>query len=309
VTKARQLYQQGVTAFDAGKYDESERLLRESYQTHPHPVTLRNLAATLERLERRADACNELARLVRVHPSADERTNAERTLENLSERVGRIQIEISINGADIKVDDKWAGVSPLPIWYVEPGDHTVTASKTGFKDASATVAVAANTAESMSLTLQPTATPAMPGAGLATGNGNEDPVVNGGDSGIKPKTIALIAGASLTAIGLGVGIGFLLDSSSAESEAEDLREQAILDVGPGGCAGSSAPVCTDLKDANDRADSSRTVSTVGFIGAGVSAAATVAIYFLWPDEKSQRAVRVTPSVAERSAGLSILGQF
>lgn len=306
VTRARQLYQQGVTAFDKSEFTEAERLLRESYQMHPHPVTLRNLAAALERLDRRADACNELARLVRVHPTAEERSNAERTLANLSQRVGRIDMQVSVTGADIKVDDKWAGVSPLPTWYVEPGEHTVSASKTGFKDGSTTVNVGANDAKSVSLTLVATEAPGMPGAGLGTG---ADPTENGTDEGVPPKTIALIAGGAVTLIGLGVGIGFMLDASSAESDAEDLRKRAIAEVGPGGCAGSSAAVCRDLQDANDHADSSGTLSTVGFIGAGVAGAATIAIYFLWPEEKRQSTVRVAPSIGRRDAGLSILGRF
>jgi tetratricopeptide (TPR) repeat protein len=134
VTEARVLYQQGVSAYDKGDYPQAEKLLRDSYAKHPHPATLRNLAAVLERLERRADACNELARMVRVHPDSQERANAERTLQNLSQRVGRIEVEVSIAGADIKVDDTWAGVSPLPQALVRQARRTHDQRlKAGFK--------------------------------------------------------------------------------------------------------------------------------------------------------------------------------
>lgn len=311
VTRARQLYQQGVTAFDAQEYDKAERLLRESYQTHPHPVTLRNLAAALERLERRADACNELARLIRVHPTAEERANAERTLANLSERVGKLEITVSVTGADVKVDDKWVGVSPLPVWYVEAGEHSVSANKQGFKEATAQASVGANASQAVSLTLVATDAPGMPGAGLGT----EDPGANGGTKPSKSLVPVYIAGG-VAALGIIGAVVFEVSRASNKSDAEDARER----IDPSGCGtGTTTPSeCGELHDANvatNRAENFRNVS----IGVAVVGAAVAVGYLLWPSDSKSSArgrtrtqagkVRAAPFVGSSSGGFVLEGSF
>ncbi len=306
VTRARQLYQQGVSAYDREDYTTAERLLRESYQTHPHPVTLRNLAATLERLERRADACNELARLIRAHPDADERQNAERTLANLSDRVGKLEIDVSVTGADVKIDDKWVGVAPLPTWYVEPGDHKISAAKQGFKPAEASVSVGANEKQPVKLTLIATEAPGMPGAGLGTGT---DPGANGGtQSGMPPKTIALITGGALTAVALGVGIVYQIGTSSAQDDVDSLGGKAKSELGRNCVSASETPTCQELDDAIDTRDSRGMIRTIGFVSAGVFAAGTVAVYFLWPDRKTAGVIP-TVTASDRGGSVFLTGTF
>ncbi len=70
--------------------------------------------------------------------------------------------------------------------------------------------------------------------------------------------------------------------------------------------------CEQLSNLTDQRDRSKTLSTLGFIGAGVGAAATVATFVLWqPKEKSvARSLRVAPTpVAGGGAFLSVSGAF
>lgn len=196
VVQARQLYQQGISAFDKGEYAEAEKLLRQSYKLHPHPATLNNLAVALEKQERKAEAANEYTRLLRTHREPpEERTKAEAALARLEPELGKLEVEVSVTGADVKIDGKWAGISPLPKpWCVAAGEHTVSAGKSGFTEASETVTAEAG--QSAPVALTPTAVSAeMPGVGLGTA----EPKANGGDGELRPKTMAIIAGAVLTA--------------------------------------------------------------------------------------------------------------
>ncbi len=126
------------------------------------------------------------------------------------------------------------------------------------------------------------------------------------------KTVALIAGGALTAVGLGVGIGFTVAKSGAQDDADKLREDSIAQVGKNGCATQpDTQVCTDLRNANDKVDKDGTLATVGFISAGVFAAGTVATYFLWPEESKAegKAVRLVPQLGPGHAGLLLNGRF
>lgn len=128
------------------------------------------------------------------------------------------------------------------------------------------------------------------------------------------RTIALIAEGAVTLAGLGVGIGYTLAASSADSRATDARN--VIDRASGGSPGAcSAPqpttesACADLQSAVSDRDRDRTVATVGFVSAGVGAAAAVATWFLWrPAHRSQNVGwAVTP--LESGAYCSARGTF
>ncbi|MBK9002247.1 MAG: hypothetical protein IPM35_41535 [Myxococcales bacterium] len=115
----------------------------------------------------------------------------------------------------------------------------------------------------------------------------------------------MIASGAVAVIGLGVGVGFYLAKQSAKDDADALRADNKL--GTTGCAGVSSSACSDLADANDRAKSSGTISTIGFIGAGVGAAGYVAFMLLIPSKKSGTAIH--PILDEHTAGLGAVGRF
>ena len=145
-------------------------------------------------------------------------------------------------------------------------------------------------------------------------NGSAGASASGSATGdVKPptgssfKTIGMIASGAVAVIGLGVGVGFYMKKQSAKDEAEGFKDDSIKQVGAGGCPESGATgACADLADANDRAKSARTISTVGFIGAGVGAAAFVA-FALMPSKKHSAVVH--PVLDRHTAGLAAYGSF
>jgi hypothetical protein len=157
---------------------------------------------------------------------------------------------------------------------------------------------------------------AMPGSGIDGPGGSDGSSAqeNGGvdRSSSSAKTIVLVSGAALTAVALGVGIGFAIDAGNSNDKEEELGAEVEQKLGPGGCAGSSDPLCSELGDTVDRTDRSRTLRTVGFIGAGVFAAATVATYFLWQDDQPQassaKRLQLYPMLGQ-TKGLAVTGTF
>ncbi|MBK7581319.1 MAG: hypothetical protein IPI67_14025 [Myxococcales bacterium] len=119
------------------------------------------------------------------------------------------------------------------------------------------------------------------------------------------KTVGLIASGAVALIGLGVGVGFYMKKQSAKDDADALQSDNKL--GDSGCSGKTKPAaCSDLADAVERAKSSGTISTIGFIGAGVGAAGFVA-FMLMPGSNNKTAVY--PLLDQHTAGLGAFGRF
>lgn len=326
VERARELYREGLKQFDAKRYDRAARAFRDSYQLRPHADTLYNLGAAEFRNGELAPAARHLAAYLRepTPTPPKDRDVAQKYLTQAEAKVGRLKLELNVDGARIQIDGENAGDSPLSYtWHVDPGNHSVSAERDGYERASVTATVGAGAVETVRVTLAASQS-TLPGAGLGTnpppsnGGGNSGDNPSGkhppnGDSGVSPKTIALISGAALTAVSLGVGIGFQLRASSAQSDADDLAKKARAELNGNCPSGSATPTCSELESALDRRDESQTIRNVGFVAAGTFAVATVATYLLWPEPKKEagkrRALSPSATLGPNSAALSLSGTF
>ena len=132
--------------------------------------------------------------------------------------------------------------------------------------------------------------------------------------GIQPRTIAIIAGAGLTAVALGVGIGFKLKANGADSDAQSALRDLEAQHGPSPCSNPSSTVadgCAHVASLRSDRNSANTVSTIGFIGAGVFAAATIGTFFFWPHRSASNTatLALTPVAARGKGGLLVTGTF
>lgn len=258
------------------------------------------------------DAAEHLEFSLRNWPAGQE-ASKKRTQERFAEakkNVGTLSLKVS-EGAEITVNGKTVGKSPLPgPVYIEPGAATIEA-KIGEKSAKKTIAMDVGEAREIELTIEgeaaavgPEVPPGESGSASAGGSATADVKP---PSGSNVRTIGMIASGAVAVIGLGVGVGFYMAKQSAKDDAEGYKADAVKQVGLGGCPESGATgACANLADANDRAQSSRTISTIGFIGAGVGAAAFAA-FFLMPSSKSSTAVH--PLLDQHTAGLGAFGRF
>ncbi|WP_437339081.1 hypothetical protein [Sorangium sp. So ce394] len=159
---ARQRYEDGVKAYDAGRFEDARTAFLQVYALKRHPAVLLNLGQSELRSNHLEDAGKHLQQFLREHTTAtpDQRAAAEKALADVKRRTGFIIVTADANGADISVDGVLVGKAPLldPV-FVPPGKHTLFAT---YQDRSATVQVDAKvgTATPATLTLGTTGAPA-----------------------------------------------------------------------------------------------------------------------------------------------------
>ena len=273
------------------------------------------------------DAAEHLEYSYRNWPTGKQEAR-QRTLERLSQAkklVGALEISVNVDGAEITVNDTSAGRAPLNHdVFVEAGAVSISVTAPGYATETKTVPVAKG--ESRKVAIELTADGS---AGAATGgnggNGGAGNNGNGGDSGaagsggttvstdgMSGKTVALIAGGALTVASAATWIGFYFAQKSTADDTSSLRDQIRSDLGPGACGRDpKAKLCVDLADKNDTGKTQKTLSTIGGIGFAAFGAATVAVWFLWPDEKKTSATtpHLAPSIAKDEIGVTVRGSF
>ncbi|MEZ4222328.1 MAG: PEGA domain-containing protein [Polyangiaceae bacterium] len=247
----------------------------------------------------------------------------EARLSQAKKEVGTLKIIVSVEGAQVSCNERDVGKTPIEKEvFVEPGATNVVVKAEGHKEARRTVALARGEMKEVEITLEVDS-----GAGVVTpppenghhGTGNGKPHTpppddgNGAhvsSDGMSTKTIMLISGGALAAIGLGVFVGFTISKSSAKDDQESLLKQAAADPGPGQCK-PGISVCDDIDAANERGRTAETWSTIGLIGAGVGLAVVGASFLVPSNEKTAKTapLHVGGNVSKHEMSLSLSGTF
>ncbi|WP_155798595.1 hypothetical protein, partial [Sorangium cellulosum] len=167
---ARQRYEDGVKAYDAGRFEDARTAFRQVYTLKQHPAVLLNLGQSELRSNHLEDAGNHLQQFLREHTTAtpEQRAAAEKAIADVKRRTGFIVVVADANGADISIDGTLVGKAPLPDpVFVTPGKHTLFAT---YQDRSATTQVDAKigAATPATLTLGTTGAAPAPVAGAPT---------------------------------------------------------------------------------------------------------------------------------------------
>jgi PEGA domain len=161
---ARQRYNDGIAAYDAGRFEDARAAFLQAYALKHLPVVLLNLGQSEIRSGHFDDAGNHLQQFLREHTTAspEQRAAAEKGIADAKKKAGFVVINVDAPGADVSIDGTTVGKTPLldPI-FVTPGKHTVFAALQG-KTAAASVDVKVGTAASASLTLGVSAAPPPP---------------------------------------------------------------------------------------------------------------------------------------------------
>ena len=126
------------------------------------------------------------------------------------------------------------------------------------------------------------------------------------------RTFVLVGEAAITLGAIAVGVAFTLQGASDDERANADRASlpgANADEKTDACVAppKNAAVCSDLAAAVDQARRDHFVARLGFIGAGVGAAAFAGTFILWPSKRAQAAIR--PWLGPGATGLSVAGHF
>ncbi len=194
----------------------------------------------------------------------------------------RVRVSESREGVRVLIDEQPVAPGQLgrPV-RLDPGTHRVRIDAADHHPLELEVTLAERERRLVEPKLEPRATP--------TDRSPEMPALPADASQFPGRTVALAAGATVTLAALGAGIGYSVARAGAERRADDAR--AKLDERDGTEATACydpkdqvAAACAELADANRDGLRASDRATVGFVAAGIAAAATAATWYFWEPE-------------------------
>ena len=276
-------------------------------------------------IEKYRDAAEHLALAVRDMPATEPQKSQDAiraALDQAKRRVATLQINVDQPGAEILLDGRTVGKSPLEVdTFVEPGVHTIVVKHPTSGRGEMRVDVRANEERPVTFALlQPTEYPptvptkadpanAPPASAITI---NPPPAIERRD-GVEARTIVLIAGGAVTLLAGGTATYFGLKARSAGKDAEDFGLQIDERFGKTGCSSANSAassLCAKVVDKNDQRFDFARIANISFAVAGVAAVATGLTYLLWPRSRTPTsAFVVVPIVGPHAGVLSLQGDF
>lgn len=320
--RAKAYYVEGMKAAEAKNWVQAHAAFLEAWRLNEHYQIAANLGSMEIKLGKYRDAAEHLSVYLRKAPQdkVKDRMRALAFYEEAKKKVGTVQVTVNVNGAEILVDDKVVGISPmLDDIYVDPGPRFIKVRKTGHNATETTIEAAAGSTHQVPLTMGKPPEPPKPEVEPAPPPPVR-PVVPESDA-FKPKREVVIAGVAVTAVGLVAGTIFAVVSSGQATDADDRMGQLEKAGGPNACTtGVYQSECDTLRDLRGGRDTFGNLAVWSFITAGLAGTGT-AIYALvlpsvsggTPDSEPAPApkssARFTPVVTPQGGGLMVTGSF
>jgi hypothetical protein len=275
---ARKLGAEGLTLYDKGRYAEALEKFRLANQLVPAPTLGVRVARCLEKLGRLVEASEVYLDVTRqevergapyVHRRAQADALAER--EKLLPRIPSLEVELTgpTQGAVVRVDeDEMPAAMIGQRRPIDPGAHVVVVAR-GDRTISRDVTIAEREAARVSIELPP-----LPPAPARASRGGGTQRVLG--------WVSIGVGAAGVVAGAATGIAGIAQESSLLERCGDARA----------CPASEA-------DAVSTYDTTRVVSTVGFVVGAVGLAVGVPLLLTAPsgDTRDGASIVLTPSGA------------
>lgn len=316
---ARTLATEGAQAFNEGRFKDAVDLFAKAESLVHAPPHLLFMARAHTKLGQYVKAREAYLKIVKepLAPNApqafrDAQAAAEEERKQVEPHIGRLNI--TVEGAEgakdlaVAVDGQ-----PFPVVLLgvpqpmDPGEHTVTATATGFKGAPATVSL--KDAGSAALVLKLESDGSLPPPGATTAPAPTTSILSaptgappgdsaGGGNGLR---VASYVGFGVGAAGIALGTVFVLKSASNRKDA---------DVAAGECGSpcyKDDPAAIRVADLDDKARSAQTLGIVGYVVGGLGVAAGVTLFVLSGSKKSDAAAFVAPYVG--AGALGVRGAF
>lgn len=236
-------------------------------------------------------------------------------LEKARRLVGAATVKVNVDGAEVLVDGRSIGRSPLPgEIFVDPGKRTIEARLSPYSSAQKSVDIARAVSVPVELTLM---LPAVVATASAAPSESAPPMAT--SRPVKPKSMIPVGvGVAAAAAGLGLGLVGLVLAESKASRVDVLQStltQADAQGTRSVCAASNPRAeCADLDSALVAKGSFRNLAIAGFATAGVAALATVT-WVLLPiskapaSEKKSSPVRASFGAAPSGGSVTLRGEF
>jgi hypothetical protein len=226
--RAQVILKEGTQLYQQGAFADALERFEQAYSVFPSPKLFFNIGQANRELGRPVEAVEAFEKFLAQAGDASPELLAEakRSVEELAPKIGRLLIDCGVADAEITVDGKAVGRTPLPdLIRVMPGKHQVTATHPNAMPAIENVVVKVGTVETvgMRLRLLVEPTPAaraplpVPSPGLDLQAAQVSPESHGWWLGRKWTWVA--AGSTLVFAGVASVAGW-----SMQSKFDDLRK-------------------------------------------------------------------------------------
>jgi hypothetical protein len=324
---ARTLATEGATAFNEGRYKEAVDLFTKAeslVHAPPHLLFLARAHAKLGQFVKAREAYLKIVKeqLSPTAPQAfrDAQTAAEEERKQVEPHIGRllVKVEGAETAKDLSVTIDGQPFSTVLLGVpqpIDPGEHTVVATATGFKAAPSKVAIkdaGGQGAVTIKLEVDPNAAPVVaPLAAAAAPAPVESP------SGAPPSDsasnknglrIGSYVGFGVGIAGVALGTVFVLQSvgkrNDADTAASEL-EQAYGCSTTGGrpACDATTPEAIKVAELDDDARSAKTIGIISYVVGGVGLATGVTLFVLSQGKDEKKSAYVAPYVGPGAFGL------
>jgi tetratricopeptide (TPR) repeat protein len=299
---AAALLRAGNKAFKEGRFAEAERAYREALAIKPGYDIAGNLGAAELAQGKLREAAAHLAFTLRLFPITGDpalRDQMQRALDQARRGVGAVEVKLDLAGATVRVDGEIVGEAPLlDALYVDPGEHTISASLPGYRGAEQRIRVDGGGAAVVTLALTRLPPPVVARAPVAPRRRSLVPGLALGGA-----AVASLAGGALF---LGLSAGQRSDAAALSASILGAHRSCVASA-----ANYDSIRCPTLLRTLDTDDALHDVAVGAFIVSG-AAAAGAAAYFLWPERRLPRAgrrIQVTPVVGSGDGRVIVSGSF
>ena len=295
--RADELSKRGNALSREGRLAEAVDAYRSSFKISESYAVAANLGTLELKLARYRDSAEHLAFALRVSPfdAKPAVTAALRTaLAYAKAHVGVLKIRVTVEGTDTVLDGRRLdGFDLGSEVYVEPGIHTITASRPGYAAARRVTDVRAGARVGVELALAPLPT-LLGSTAVEPGPMPLAAVESAGAA----HTPLLVVGASAATLGIAMGVIFTVAANGKASRVASLQDQ------PCGPASS----CADIAGQRATQRAFAHTATGSFIAAGALVLGTTGLA-TWPRMIPALRARAAPVITAEWSGLVVEGDF
>ncbi|MFO0756106.1 MAG: hypothetical protein U0359_06425 [Byssovorax sp.] len=301
----RILFDEGMKAAQAGRWEEARRNFSEGWSMSKSPQVLAQLCRADLNTGHNAEAVAHLQDLLRVVPdlSVEDRARIEGMLAQAKSKVGSVRVEAP-EGTEIFVDDVKVGEAPMSgELYLAPGSRRLRAHLRDRADVLRSLEVKVGQVSQVKVEFE---MPRGPVRMLVV-----VPELVARPAEEKKSKAILGLGIGATAAFLGGGVAFHVLSQARVKDASQYRDK----LGDHGANTSACvdptPECNTLSGLNSDAKTFSVVSIGGY-ALGAAAGAATLWYALKPSSKrsgDHTGALVVPVVGAGTAGLMVVSSF
>ena len=325
---ARTLATEGAQAFNEGRFKDAVDMFAKAESLMHAPPHLLFMARAHAKLGQFVKAREAYLKIVKeqLAPSApqafrDAQSAAEEERKQVEPHIGKLTVKVE--GADA-AKDLSVTIDGQPVSTVllgvpqpmDPGDHTVAATASGFKAAPVKASLKEAGQGSVTIKMEVDAS-APPPPVTAPGAPSADAVVSTTPSGAPPSDtgsgsngmrIGSYVGFGVGAVGVVLGTVFVLKSSSNRKDAD--KATTTLEDTYGCSATGGHPACDATTPEAQKvvgldkdAKNAKTIGIIGYVVGGVGVAAGVTLFVLSAHKDEKTAAYVAPYVGPGLLGL------